>query len=203
MKKTLIVFVLALTVLIFGKFSYAQMMGGFNSTATPDEVTQTTKDEAAGKAVWDKLQNKTATCANLTDDDFDVLGDFFMGNAVGSNHASMDNLMTQRMGTDGEKQMHIAMGKRLSGCETTATLPNGYGYFMPMMGGLGGMMGAWNQNIPPTQAQGRGFSMMGYGYNGIGQNGWNIFATVTWLLGILFLILGSVYFWKGINKKNK
>jgi hypothetical protein len=198
MKKILISITLLLSFLTITKMSFAQgMMGGFNTTATPDEVAQTQKDEAAGKAVWDKLQNKEVTCANLKDDDFDVLGDFFMSNAVGSNHAAMNLMMKNRMGEEGEKQMHIAMGKRLSGCNTNASLPNGSSYFMPMMGGLGGRMGGLSQNTLPTQ-QGRGFSMMGYGY---GQNGWNIFGIITWVFGILFLILGILYFWKEIQKK--
>src|SRR3989339_2047081 len=95
----------------------AQMMGG--------------TDEAAGKAVWDKLQNKQVVCKDLKDDDFDVLGDFFMGNMMGSNYAYMNQLMTQRLGENGEKQMHITMGKRLSGCDTNASFPQGSNYFMP------------------------------------------------------------------------
>lgn len=201
MKKLLTSLTLLLSVLVISRISFAQgMMGGFNTPVSSEEVAQTQKDEAAGKAVWDKLQNKETTCKNLTEDDFDVLGDFFMGNAVGSNHASMNLMMKNRMGEEGEKQMHIAIGKRLSGCSTNATLPNGSGYFMPMMGGLGGMMGGFNQQAAiPTQTQGRVFSMMGYG--GTGQSGWNIFGMITWSLGTLFLILGILYFWKGINRR--
>ena len=58
------------------------------------------------------------------------------------------------MGEEDEKQMHAALGKRLSGCDASAAFPqNGIG-FMPMMqmmtGGGGfnmmgsyGMMGGW------------------------------------------------------------
>lgn len=203
MKKLLISLTLLFSVLVFAKMSLAQgMMGGFNSTVSPDEIAQTKKDEADGKAVWDKLQNKEVTCANLTDDDFDVLGDFFMGNAVGSNHASMNLMMKNRMGEEGEKQMHVAIGKRLSGCTTNAALPNGSSYFMPMMGGIGGMMGGFaQQNVIPTQVQGRGFSMMRYGATGFGQNNWSIMGIITWVLGILFLVLGILYFWKGIQRR--
>lgn len=154
----------------------AQMMGG--------------TDEVAGKAVWDKLQNKQISCSNLKDDDFDVLGDFFMGNMMGSSHAYMNQLMTQRLGENGEKQMHIVMGKRLSGCVTNASLPQGAGYFVPMMG-WGGMMGGnWNQSWG-----GGGGSMMG--------NTWGIFGGLTWFLILIFLILGIMYFWKGINKPGR
>lgn len=41
--------------------------------------------------------------------------------------------------------------------------------------------------------------MMGY-YGGM-MSGWGILGGLTWLLLIVFLILGIAYFWKGINKK--
>lgn len=159
----------------------AQMMEG--PTVLPNEQSSTQKDEAAGKAVWDKLQNKQISCNNLKDDDFDVLGDFFMGNMMGSNHTYMNQLMTQRLGENGEKQMHIVIGKRLSRCNASASFPQGAGYFMPMMG-FGGMMGFGNWN-----------NMMG--------NTWGIFGGLTWLLIIIFLILGIIYFWKGVNRQSK
>ncbi len=46
------------------------------------------------------------------------------------------------MGKESEEQMHIAMGKRLSGCDTSAAFPSQGIGFMPMMqmmtGGWGG-----------------------------------------------------------------
>lgn len=41
------------------------------------------------------------------------------------------------------------------------------------------------------------------GYNGSMMAGWGIFGLITWLALLIFLILGSIYFWKGIQKKNK
>jgi len=109
-------------------------------------ITETSADEAAGKAIWDKLQNKQTDCKSLTEDDYDVLGDYFMGLMSGGNHATMNTKMTNMMGTDGEKQMHIVMGERLSGCNTEAALPSQFQQFsilMPMMGLQNG------QNLPP------------------------------------------------------
>jgi len=37
------------------------------------------------------------------------------------------------MGEEDERQMHIVMGKRLSGCDTKAQLPQSGAGFMPMM----------------------------------------------------------------------
>lgn len=167
MKKLLIFLILFLSLLVFSRPSYTQGMMGRDQSSTA-------QDEAAGKAVWDKLQNKQVICKDLKDDDFDVLGDFFMGNMMGSNHASMNQLMTQRLGQDGEKQMHIAMGKRLSGCNTNASFPQGSSYFMPMMG-----------------------------YNGYGNmmSEWGIIGLIISIALLLFLILGIIYFWKEITKK--
>ncbi len=95
----------------------------------------TAQEEAEGKEIWEKLQAKQLECKNLTDDNFEVLGEYFMGQMAGSSHEAMNNMMVRMMGEEGEKQMHIAMGKRNSGC--------GVG-FIPMMGsGFGNMMGGW------------------------------------------------------------
>lgn len=158
--------------------TYAQMMGNQN-LQTSDTKSETTQDEAAGKAVWDKLQDKQLSCNDLTDDQFDVLGDFFMGNMMGVNHNYMNKLMAQRLGEDGEKQMHITLGKRLSGCNTNAALPQGASYFMPMMGFSSGMAGYGN--------------MMG--------NSYGVFGLLTWIGLLVFLTLGSIYFWKKLQKK--
>ncbi len=175
----------------------AQMMGF--PTASPNEQTKTQQEEAQGKTIWDKLQNKQVTCKDLKDDDFELLGDFFMGSMMGSNHASMDAVMDQRLGENGNKQMHIAMAKRLSGCNSNASFPQGAGYFMPMMG-FGGMMGGgWNQSWG-----GGGGGMMRFGgWNNMMGSSWGIFGGLTWLLVVVFLILGVIYFWKGISRQNK
>jgi len=95
----------------------------------------TASEEAEGKVIWEKLQAKQLECKNLTNDNFEVLGEYFMGQMAGSSHEVMNNMMVRMMGEEGEKQMHIAMGKRNSGCG---------GGFMPMMGsGWGNLMGGW------------------------------------------------------------
>lgn len=42
---------------------------------------------------------------------------------------------------------------------------------------------------------------MGFGYNYGMMGSFGLFGSLTWLLAILFLILGCVYFWKEINRK--
>ncbi len=104
--------------------------------------------EAAGKAIFEKLQSQQVKCGDLNDDDSDALGDYYMGQMMGVSHEAMNATLEQRLGTNGERQMHIAMGKRLSGCDPTASYPSGVGAW-PMMGYYNGwnMMGdygLWN-----------------------------------------------------------
>ena len=116
-------------------------------------VEHTVREEKEGKELWEKLQAKQVTCADLSDEDFGVLGEYFMGAMMGDSHAAMNAMMIQMHGKEGEEQIHIVMGKRLSGCDTSAVFPMGSGGWMPMMniftpyGGGGfrsGMMGGWS-----------------------------------------------------------
>lgn len=170
------------------------MMG---KTVNTTDTEQTAKDEASGKAVWDKLQNKQVSCKDLKDEDYDVLGDFFMGSMTGGNHEAMNQMMAQRLGDDGEKQMHITMGKRLSGCDTNAVFPQGSDYFRPMMGLAGGMM--TNGNNPP--GIGRINGMMGLGYRNMTGGPFGILGLLTWIALLAFLILGSIHYWREIQRK--
>src|SRR3989338_2581767 len=53
---------------------------------------QITEDETAGKAILEKLQRKEVVCANLTDNDFNLLGDYYMGEMMGSSHKTWTSL---------------------------------------------------------------------------------------------------------------
>lgn len=159
---------------IFTSSASAQgmMNWGNNSSTTPSSVSSTAQDEANGKQVWDQLQSKQTNCNSLKDSDFEVLGEYFMGQSIGNTkrHAVMNQMMQNMMGQNGEEQMHISLGKRSSGCNTNASFPTGYG--LPMMWW---MMG------------GGGNSMMGYGgWGGFGF-GW-IFMIVFWILIILGVV---------------
>ena len=63
----------------FATNATAQMMGGFsNSSADWDKVVEhTIREEHEGKEVWDKLQAKQVECANLSDEEFETLGEYF------------------------------------------------------------------------------------------------------------------------------
>lgn len=114
-----------------------------DSTSSPQVGTQsavssdghTAREEAEGKEIWDKLLLKQLECKNLTDNEYQALGEYFMGQMMGSSHESMNNIMIQMMSEEGEIQIHVGMGKRLSGCEPNAQIPS--------RGGGNLMMGPW------------------------------------------------------------
>ena len=152
MKKLILVPILLLTLLMTPSAALAQgMMDNWGSS--PSSITSddhTAREEVEGKEIWEKLQAKQLECNNLTDEQYGSLGEYFMGQSIGNTqrHALMNQMMANMMGEEGEEQMHVAMGKRLSGCEPNAQVPsNGVG-FMPMMWTVGGggnpMMGGWN-----------------------------------------------------------
>ena len=133
----------------------------------------TAREEAEGKIVWEKLQAKQIQCSDLSDDELGVLGEYFMGQMMGDSHEAMNNMMIQMMGEEGEEQMHVVMGKRLSGCDTSAAFPSESSGWMPMMN----MM--WGGN-----------NMMNFGFGTFGGFGW-IFMILWWVLiiaGIVALI---------------
>src|SRR3990167_4208131 len=107
-------------------------------------------EEQEGQQLLDNLNNKTATCSELKDADFEKIGEYFMGQSIGdtSRHIAMNEMMKSMMGEQGEAQMHIAWGKRGSGCDTSTAFPSQGAGFMPMVWMMGGggnpMMGGWN-----------------------------------------------------------
>src|SRR3989338_3704811 len=182
MKKLFLTAIFLFTLLLTPSVTFAQGMMG-NWTSSPSSVTSddhTAGEEIEGKEIWNKLQTKQLECKNLTDEQYGSLGEYFMGQSIGNTqrHILMNQMMTSMMGEEGEEQAHIAMGKRLSGCEPNAQVPsNGVG-FMPMMWMMGG----------------GGNSMMGTGWGNM-MGGWNGFGLLGWIPMLLFwilLILGVV-----------
>ena len=185
MKKILgVLSLLAFNLLVFD--ANAQMMGGFSNTTVDwnEVVEHTFREEQEGKEIWDKLQTKELACENLGNEQFGVLGEYFMGQMAGESHAAMNAMMIQAHGEDGEEQIHIVMGKRLSGCDTSAAFPVGSGGWMPMMNM---MWGGWSS---PFDSNNSINNMMNFGFGPLGNFGW-IFMILWWVLiiaGIVALI---------------
>ena len=144
----------------------------------------TAREEAEGEIVWQKLQSKEVACADLSDEDFGALGEYYMGQMLGDSHEAMNEMMTRMHGEEGEEQIHIVMGKRLSGCDTSATAPGTSGGWMPMMNM---MWGGWSS---PFGSNNSTNNMMNFGFGPFGSFGW-IFMILWWVLiiaGIVALI---------------
>lgn len=164
MKKLFLISILLFTIMLTSSF----VSGQDNHTA---------REEAEGKIIWGKLQTKQLECKDITNDNYAALGEYFMGQSVGdtSRHTTMNEMMKKMMGEQGEEQMHIVMGKRLSGCDTTSN----------------------------NQWRGGALSMMGNFYGNMMNNGWGLFGGLTWILVVVFLLLGIVFFWKEITKEKR
>lgn len=165
-------------------FSGARAPVGAQTISSTDG--HTAREEKEGKKVWEKLQNKQITCDKLSEQEFGVLGEYYMGQMTGDSHEAMNTMMEQMMGKVGEEQMHVVMGKRLSGCDTSAKFPEGGTGFMPMM---------W-------MMRGGGNPMVGTGWGNM-MSSWNGFGVFGWLSMILFwllLILGVVALLRYIGK---
>lgn len=168
-------------------------MGNLSNTQVDwnEIVEHTAREEQEGKALWDKLQAKEVICTDLNDEQFDVLGEYFMGTMMGDSHASMNAMMIQAHGEEGEEQIHIVMGKRLSGCDTSAIVPGISGGWMPMMNM---MTGGWSFDGIQDRSSLFGFNstdnMMNFGFGAFSFFGW-IFMILWWVLiiaGIVALI---------------
>ena len=158
-------------------------------------VDHTAREEAEGKDVWWRLQAKEITCADLSEENYGVLGEYFMGLMFGDtrSHEAMNRQMTLMMGEAGEEQMHVAMGKRLSGCDVTAAYgTQGRTYVPGMMGMMGGPGMMWG-------ASGAPYGMMGYGAAGP----WYWTAWIKPLLAWTVLILLIVALLAWISKQKR
>src|SRR3990167_200804 len=141
----------------------------------------TAREEAEGEIVWQKLQSKEVVCGDLSDDDFGALGEYFMGQMMGDSHEAMNEMMTRMHGEEGEAQIHVVLGKRLSGCNTSAAFPSGGSGWMPM---IQMMWGGWSS---PTGLNQGNDSMMNFGFTPFGSFG-GIFMFVFWGLVIWAII---------------
>jgi putative membrane protein len=163
--------------------------------------TSTTTDDtasavAAGQQISQQLQSKQISCSSLSDTNYENLGEYFMNQMMGSSHEQMNEYVVSRFGQSGEEQMHVAMGKRLSGCDTNAAYPSWMQGFMPMMSGGYGMMGGYGSNYYGSNYQN---NMMGYyGYGSMmGWGGLGLLFNILWWVLIVAVIIGLVRLFSG------
>lgn len=185
MKKILVLIFGLITLAISQPSSVsAQMMGRFpypTTTPSNSDTQVQQQEEQEGKNLFDQLNNKVITCQQITDGQFEKIGEYFMGQSTSNTatHILINNRMKSMMGDQGEEQMHIAWGKRGTGCDTNAQ------FLQSTRGGV--------------------WPMMGWGYGGMMNNfGWGIFGVLgflVWLIVLVDLVLVGVWLWKQIQKK--
>ncbi|PIO07348.1 hypothetical protein COU59_03410 [Candidatus Pacearchaeota archaeon CG10_big_fil_rev_8_21_14_0_10_34_12] len=130
----------------------------------------------------EEIINQKTPCNDLTDNDLEILGDYYMEQMhPGEQHEIMDEMMG---GEDSEslRQIHVNMGKSFYCNDNSGG----------MMGGYGGMM-----NMRMGGSYGLPYGMHNYGYRT------NYFAWVFNLLLIAALILIIILIIKQINKPKK
>ena len=171
-----------IALLSFSSGASAQMMGSYQGQNPPSQSDIKSEEDMqnAGQTIYKNLQSNKTSCDTLSNDDYEKLGEYFMGLSAGSteNHVYWDQRVQQMMGDEGDTQMHIVWGERGSGCRTDATPPANTPSF------LGGMM-----DLRPTNTGGDGFMMGGFA-----NASWS--TTDTLLSSLLALaVIGWVYAW--------
>jgi hypothetical protein len=153
-------------------------------------LAQGSSEEAQGQAILRSVQDGDRSCSQLTDSDFELAGEAWMEQTLGSAqaHDAMNDLMNSMMGSSGEERMHEYMGRRATGCGG-GTVPSGFGRMMNMMGLVGGAGGS-------AGMMGGIGSMMGGSSSSSQENddndvsGWAVGATVA----LMALFLAGAYF---------
>ena len=201
MKRIIFLIFAASIISFFAASTNAQMTGGFSNTAPDWEevVEHTTREEKEGQTLWEKFQAKEVVCTNLDDEQFGILGEYFMGKMMGNSHTAMNAMMIEAHGEKGEEQIHIVMGKRLSGCDTSAVASEISGGWMGMMNM---MTGSWSPSFGFNRGNN---SMMNLGLTSMGGFGW-IFMVLWWILiiaGIVALIKWLMSQSRGSDSREK
>ena len=140
--------------------------------AAPALADSVAAEQAQGAQVLSQVQHGAFSPKGLTSDQYQNLGEYLMGQALGSTqlHQRMNTLMDEMMGSSAADQMHIYLGKRFLGVSVTppSRYTRLYGLMGVMMSGyrgsaLAGMMGEY-LNGQGTAGYTMGPGMMGHGY---------------------------------------
>lgn len=157
----------------------AQMMGYAYPASSPASASATlTAAQLHGQSVYKALQEKQISCGGISADDYETLGEYYMGAMAGSSFQSMDDAMDRMMGQNISQAMYAAMGKRFSGCDPNAALPSN------IQSGM--MQGIWSF---PWNINYGYMPMMNDGY---GYGGWGIFGFLWMILWWAMIAIGVV-----------
>ena len=90
--------------------------------AAPALADSAAAEQAQGAQVLSQVQHATLSPKSLTSDQYQNLGEYLMGRALGSTalHQRMNTLMDEMMGPTAADLMHIYLGKRYLGVQAPA-----------------------------------------------------------------------------------
>jgi hypothetical protein len=172
------------------------------TVAAPALADSVAAEQAQGAEVLAQIQHGTLSPKSLTSGQYQNLGEYLMGRALGSTqlHQRMETLMDAMMGPGAADQMHVYLGKRSLGVSVTPSSRYAqlYGLMGVMMSGyhgsaLAGMMGALLSG-QGTSGYTMGPGMMGYGYGytpaASSGGGWPAGAVVAVIVLGTLLIVG-------------
>ncbi len=192
-KKTVVFLLIGLFALVapLTVFSHSGEQGNVKVDDVVQEILQ--KQNVSGV--------KDLDCSKISNDEFEKLGEAVMSymHPNEKEHTAMDDMMGGE-GSESLRQAHITMGKRFLGCEG---VPGFMGMMEPGMMSSG-MMGFDEQNGYGREKfnSERGWMpMMGFGM-GPGMGVFGFLGLLTWLALIVFLVLGSIYFYKKLKSKS-
>lgn len=140
--------------------------------ALPALASPVAREEAEGASVLREVERGDRSCSQLSAADFDHVGEYAMGRALGSPalHEAMNQRMTLMMGEAGETRMHVLMGRRYAGCGGPV-FPAGFGRMMGAIGMMAGVGSSRGSMMGESELRGTGESelrgsMMGGRYWG-------------------------------------
>ncbi len=198
MKRTIIstLFALALVITYTGSVNAQMGMMGFDSENESQAELDTHSEEidevlenvlsAHGVSIISELN-----CDEVTNDEFERLGDAWMG--VMHPDPELHERMDRMMGGEGSESLdnaHIVMGSRFLGCgnDSEGTYRGMFASHMSNGNSSGKRPWMIGGNTKATK-----FNHGMYGLGGI----------ITWILLVMFLTTGSIYFLKGIAGKKR
>lgn len=145
--------------------------------------------EADEIAEGKQLVDSKIACDKLSEDQLEVIGEYFMEQMHPSeSHESMNKMMVSMMGEEGEVQMHVQLARAIYCGEKTQGME-----MMPMMG----MMG-------PGMMKGYGDRMIGPGmmsWAGPWGTFGGILSTILFIGLILLVWLAVIKLWKEVFRK--
>jgi hypothetical protein len=115
-------------IILFSLYPHLSILNPHISVVVHTEDVKLNQEIQKGKEIVEKFYRGEVKCQNLNDEDFHYMSEYVIEQMVGgSDHLTMNKMIEEMHGKEGEELMHINMGKRFLGCDG--------GRKMSMMGG--------------------------------------------------------------------